>query len=242
MEGPSLHLLADELQFLVNQKIVEAFGNASFDKEVLPNQLIKNIYAFGKRLIIQCQDHALTVHFLMYGSYRIDKAREGMAPRLALITKGNALYLYNCSIKCIATKALKKSLDLSTDVLSDKWDARKALRTIRSHPEERIDDILLDQDIFGGVGNIIKNEVLWRTGINPHALIAQLSLKHIKRVIEDARIFSQCFLAWRKEFVLKKNLKIYRKKLCPRCHHAIIRQKTGLRKRWSYYCPTCQPL
>jgi formamidopyrimidine-DNA glycosylase len=48
--------------------------------------------------------------------------------------------------------------------------------------------------------------------------------------------------AWRKVFVLRKNLKIHRRKFCPHCGTQVIREKTGRRQRWSYYCPVYQPL
>ena len=49
--------------------------------------------------------------------------------------------------------------DFATDVMSDSWDPAAALRRMRGFPREEIADVLLDQTIFAGVGNIIKNEV-----------------------------------------------------------------------------------
>ena len=66
MEGPSIYLLAQELQPCCNQKITKAFGNAHFEKEAFIHQTIKEIYGYGKRLIIQTDEYALVVHFLMY--------------------------------------------------------------------------------------------------------------------------------------------------------------------------------
>jgi endonuclease-8 len=48
------------------------------------------------------------------------------------------------------------------------------------------------------------------------------------------------FYAWRKEFQLRANLRMYQKGTCPRCGGKAVRKKTGKRERWSYWCPHCQ--
>lgn len=240
MEGPSIHLLQEELHDFIGQSIKDVSGNARFDKAPLVKQTIKDIYAFGKRLIIQLDTRALVIHFLMYGSYRVDEPRSGMAPRLALITTKHALYLYNCSVKCLEAANLKDTLPLEQDILSAEWNSAHTIKAIKQHPQQTIDDVLLDQDIFAGVGNIIKNEVLFMSGVSPQTKVVDLSAKKIKEITLNARAFSQRFLELRKIFQLKKNLQIYRKKVCPVCGFAIIRQKTGARKRWSFFCSHCQ--
>ncbi len=240
MEGPSIHLLAEELQLLVGSTILKASGNAKFDKEVLLKQKIKEIYAFGKRLIIQLDHNALAAHFLMFGSYRIDEQREGMAPRLALITNTHSLFLYNCAVRCFALAQLKRKLDFSFDILSPEWDMKKIIKAVQKHPASTIDDVLLDQDIFAGVGNIIKNEALFMSKVKPTKKIADLSTKKLKDIALNTRLFSQKFLELRKQFELKKNLQIYRKKECPHCGSSVQRKKTGKRNRWSFFCSKCQ--
>jgi len=241
MEGPSIHLLSEELQSFVHQKILALSGNAQFDKEHLVNQEIKDIYAFGKQLIIQLTTDALVTHFLMYGSYRINQERVGFAPRIALVTPHNTLFLYNCSTKTVPTDNLKQFLSLEFDILSPLWDIKKIVQAMRKHPNSTIDDVLLDQAIFAGVGNIIKNDVLFLCRVAPTTLVRTLSVKKLKEIAATARAFSQKFLEWRRQCMLKKNLFIYRKKLCPQCNSPIIRKKTGIKNRWSYICPVCQP-
>ena len=240
MEGPSIHLLAQELQLLVGQKIKKASGNASFEKKILLDQTINEIYPFGKRLIIQLDSHALVIHFLMYGSYRVDEQRKGMNPRLELITSQHAFALYNCSVKCIKRVNLKKYIPFAFDILWPTWNIVKVINIIKRHRTSTIDDILLDQNIFAGVGNIIKNEALFLSKVRPEKKISQLSLKKLKEIANNTRKFSQRFLELRKIFQLKKNLQIYRKTLCPTCGTKIIRKKTGKLQRWSFYCPKCQ--
>lgn len=242
MEGPSIHLIAEELQIFVNQKVKDCLGNSHFDKERLIGQKIKEIYAWGKRLVIQLEHDVIASHFLMYGSYRIDEERLDKPIRFAIITSKNAYYSYNCSVKCFPTTDIKKYIDFELDILSDVWNIKKVINLIRENPDSTIDDVLLDQNIFAGVGNIIKNEALFTSRLLPSAVVKNLTLKKIKELAINTRLFSLKFLELRKTFELKKNLEIYRKPLCPICGSKVVRQKTGKRNRWSFFCQKCQKI
>ena len=50
--------------------------------------------------------------------------------------------------------------DYSADVMNIVWNLKKAKAKLKNHPEVFAWDALLDQDIFAGVGNILKNEIL----------------------------------------------------------------------------------
>jgi endonuclease-8 len=111
---------------------------------------------------------------------------------------------------------------------------------MRRFPDVQIADVLLDQSVFAGVGNIIKNEVLFRTGTSPFATIAELSPQARRAIAREARHFSLHFLELRRQFALRKNLEIYGRSLCPRCGGRVRRRVHGLRRRRSFYCPSCQ--
>ena len=241
MEGPSIHNLEKKLQIFLKEKISDAFGNAKFNKEELIGQTLKDIYAFGKKLIIQLDEHVLVCHFLMYGSYRIDEERENRVPRLALITKQHSLFFYNCSIKCEKMHNMKEKLALEYDILSENWNIRKIISDIKNNPLETIDDILLDQEIFAGVGNIIKNEALALSYLKPQKKVARLSDKKITELAQNARNFSQTFFKFYNNWPLfKKEFLVYGRKNCARCNSKIIRKQTGKRNRRSFFCPQCQ--
>lgn len=244
MEGPSIHLLAQELQVFLHQKITKLFGNAHFnvDKNDLIGQSIQDVYAFGKRLVIQLDDYAIISHFLMYGSYRIDEERKDKQPRLALWTKKHKVFFYNCSSKCVKkTNEIKNHVPFEFDILSDEWNLTKVVTKIKRHSQATIDDILLDQEIFAGVGNIIKNEALFMSKVLPTRKVSTLSDKKLKEIALNTRTFSELFLQLiSQDEWLSKHLQIYRKTKCSACDTKVTRKKTGTRNRWSYYCPNCQ--
>ena len=75
--------------------------------------------------------------------------------------------MYNCSVKIIEHPSLKTTYDYSADIMSPTWNPALAQRKMKKFSDEDIGDVLLDQDIFGGVGNIIKNEILSLARIHP---------------------------------------------------------------------------
>ena len=74
--------------------------------------------------------------------------------------------------------------------MNDEWSAGKALKKIKDNPNEMVCDVLLDQDIFAGVGNIIKNEVLYRIKMHPQSMVAHVPLPQLKLLIKEARNYS----------------------------------------------------
>ena len=105
-----------------------------------------------------------------------------------------------------------------------------------------VGDALLDQSIFAGVGNIIKNEVLFRIGVHPESTVNALPPRKLTQLIEQAREFSFDFYSWKKEYVLKKNWLIYTKRKCPRCNLPALKEYTGKTERRSFFCANCQKL
>jgi len=92
--------------------------------------------------------------------------------------------------------------DWSSDVMSDKWNSRGARKKLRQIPEELACDVLLDQNIFAGVGNIIKNEVLFRIRLHPENKIDNIPVVKLNELIKEARKYSFDFLDWKKKFEL----------------------------------------
>jgi endonuclease VIII len=95
----------------------------------------------------------------------------------------------------------------------------------------------MDQKIFSGVGNIIKNEVLFILLIHPERKIKNLSRVKVKNLVREAHEYSWKFYEWKKNYELKKHWQIMRKSICPRCGGPVTRKETGKRKRLSHFCP-----
>lgn len=248
MEGPSLLLASEQLVEFKGRWIKVVSGNSKIGIERLQDKEVCDIFAWGKHLCFQFDEFAMRVHFLLFGTFEAvvngesvtgdyKRARE---PRLKLEFENGKISLFNCSIKVFETPDLKSTYDFSMDIMSPHWDSEQAFTRVKEQPEEEIADVLLDQEIFAGVGNMIKNEVLSLTYTNPKTVVGKLSDEKLREIITTTHNFSHQFYLWRKVFVLRKHLCIHRKAVCPHCGTKVIREKTGKRQRWSYYCSVCQ--
>jgi len=90
-----------------------------------------------------------------------------------------------------------------------------------------VNDALLDQEIFSGVGNIIKNEVLYRIEVHPLSTIGALPLRKLTKFVEEARNYTYNFLHWKREYTLRKHWLVHTKKICQRDNCVIKKDYLG---------------
>lgn len=241
-EGPSILLMKEDLQTFVGKKVVEASGNAVTDISMLEDKTLLDIRTFGKQTYLIFDEIYVRIHLLMFGSYSIDEqTKPDKGLRLALVFKTGSMYFYTCSVKLVDAKFLS-AIDWEADILSDDWNPKKAEKKLKTQPEMMVCDALMDQDIFSGVGNIIKNEVLFRIGTQPESVLGKLPPKKLKELITEARKYSFDFLEWKRALVLKKHFQVYSKSICPICGSKLIKKDTGRGKRNSFYCEKDQKL
>ena len=240
-EGPSLVILREQAAAFAGRTIEQVEGNTSIDKSRLVGQRIVALRTWGKHFLIEMREFSLRVHFLLFGSYRINE-RKDSPPRLSLqFAGGDELNFYTCSVKYIEDP-LDDVYDWHADVMSAAWKPALALNRLRSAPETLACDALLDQDIFAGVGNIIKNEVLYRIHVHPLSTIGGLPPAKLRELVAQARQYSFDFLEWKKAFVLKQHWLAHRKSQCLRCDLPLTKATLGKTQRKSYFCGNCQAL
>ena len=239
-EGPSLVIFKEAVQPFINKKIIGVRGNARIDFDLLLKQKVLDIRTWGKQLFICLPLVNIRIHFLMFGSYSLDKqTKPDKSLRLALLFSKGAIYLYSCSVKLIDEK-LDNLYDWEADVMSDNWNPARARKKLKAIPQTLVCDALLDQQIFSGVGNIIKNEVLYRVKLHPESIVGKIPSARLSALIKEARNYSFDFLTWKKEFVLKKHWLAHTKKICQRCQLALVKKYCGKTKRRTFFCDNCQ--
>ena len=184
-EGPSLLIAKEEMILFKNKKVLSVGGNSKIEKERMVNKKLLDIRTWGKHLLLCFDTFTIRIHFLMFGSYRVNSAKEA-APRLHLKFAKGEINLYSCAVKIIEDP-LHEIYDWSADVLSDEWDPKKARKKLKALPGILVADALLDQNIFSGVGNIIKNEVLYRIKVHPRTMIGNLPPKKTERANKGSK-------------------------------------------------------
>ena len=237
-EGPSIVILRERTRRFAGKVIRDAASNSRIDKSRLIGQRIVSLRSFGKQFLIETRAATVRIHLLMFGSYRIDE-RADKPPRLRLTFTRGELNFYACSVRYLEAP-LDELYDWRTDVMSDEWDPRLASKRLRAQPETLACDALLDQNIFAGVGNIIKNEVLFRVRVHPLSKIGALPPRKLRELVREARQYSFDFLAWKKQFTLRAHWLAHNKSVCPRDGVKFRREYLGVRQRRSFFCEICQ--
>jgi endonuclease-8 len=241
-EGPSIVILREVIEqlHLKGKKIIHVEGNTKIDKDRLVNQTVVDFKSWGKHFLICFKGFTLRVHFLLFGTYRINE-RKDSPPRLSLQFSKAELNFYACSLQLI-DKPVDEIYDWSGDIMSDEWKPAKALQKLKKIPNTLACDAMLDQDIFAGSGNIIKNEVLFRIRLHPLSHISNIPEPKLKEMVRETRKYSFDFLKWKKEFTLKKHWLAHTKKTCPRCNIPFVKEYAGKTKRRTFFCNNCQEL
>jgi endonuclease-8 len=124
--------------------------------------------------------------------------------------------------------------------------ARAAANMAGVEPGTSVADVLLDQQVAAGVGNVYKSEVLWACRVHPLTPIDRLDGTTRRRLVETAHD------------LLRRNLHpgprttygsrpgsvaVYGRahRPCPRCGTPIVSRRAGGQNRSTYWCPRCQP-
>ncbi|MFM6975377.1 MAG: DNA-formamidopyrimidine glycosylase family protein [Sphingobacteriaceae bacterium] len=237
-EGPSIVILKEAVQAFAGQKIIAISGNSKTDWQRLLNQKVIDFKSWGKHFLICFEGFTLRIHLLMFGSYRINE-RKDIPARLSMVFPNGELNFYTCSVKFFEGD-LDLYYDWTADVMNPAWDPDAARRKLEAVPAKLVCDALLEQNIFAGVGNIIKNEVLYRIGVHPESMIGKMPELKISEMIEQARIYSFQFLAWKKQYVLRQHWLAHTKTFCQLCQLPIFKKYTGIKNRRSFFCENCQ--
>ena len=116
----------------------------------------------------------------------------------------------------------------------------------------RIRDLLLDQQIIAGLGNIYANEILSLAGIKPTARAHRLTRKQVDGIAQTIPVLLADAIRWcgtsfsdyrdadDKSGEFQNHLRVYDRggEKCRACPSVIRRIPIG--NRSAYYCPTCQ--
>lgn len=239
-EGPSIVILTEEVKAFTGKKVISASGNTKVDISCVDGEKVIAFKSWGKHFLICFKDFTIRIHLMLFGSYRINERKES-PPRLSLMFKDGEINFYACSVK-ILEGDVNTHYNWAEDVMNDKWDPAAAKTKLLEKPDKMVCDALLEQDIFSGVGNIIKNEVLYRIHVQPEAKVGNIPSDKLDELIDEARIYSFQFLDWKKQYILKKQWLAHAKKICKRCDLPLIKKVTGVKKRRSFFCTNCQEI
>jgi endonuclease-8 len=74
-EGPSIVILREQAARFIGKTVKNVAGNSRLDLERMRGQRVLDLRSWGKHFLICFDGFAMRVHFMLFGSYRIDERR-----------------------------------------------------------------------------------------------------------------------------------------------------------------------
>ncbi|MBI5401377.1 DNA-formamidopyrimidine glycosylase [Candidatus Wolfebacteria bacterium] len=125
---------------------------------------------------------------------------------------------------------------------------------IRIRKSRSIKEVLMDQNLIAGIGNIYSDEILWLAKIHPLRRSNTLNVKELKNIYNSMKVILKKGIKLRgtsisdfrdtagKSGFYSEKRYVYRKEgeKCPRGNGIIKRIK--IKNRSAHYCPACQSL
>lgn len=232
----------------------------------ITGRTIERVAAVGKHVLMHFSGNlVLRTHMRMNGSWHIyrpgerwQRSRRDMRIRVA--TEAFEAVGFNIPVaeftSGLALSTHRELRRLGPDVLSEGFQAADARQRIRNRGTTAIADVLLNQRVLAGLGNVYKSEVLFICRINPFTLVRDLSDSQLAALVDTARRVLSANVSEGRALMTtysgfrrttgrgdpKERLWVYgRARLpCRRCGTAIVVRKQGLDARLTYWCPECQ--
>ncbi len=241
-EGPLLVLWKEQSQSFVGKKVIGVENTTKLEANRMEGKTIREIKTWGKHFLIRFDNFTLRTHFLMFGDFFINRRKPPeKIPKLRLYFNNEELNFYSCAMRFIE-EPLDEVYDWSADLMNDQWSTKAAKQKLKKMPDTLVCDALLDQTIFSGLGNIIKNEVLFRKKVHPESKVGAIPAKLWDAMIKESLLYCWQFYEWKKENTLSKHWEAHRQKICPRDNIKFHKEYTGQLERQSFFCNDCQVL
>jgi len=226
-EGHSLELLARRLEPIVGCQVTAG---------PLCGSRVTAIEARGKHLLVHGdRGRSLTVHLGMNGRVRLTEPGRGWGPA---VLRTPACDVVITGTRRITERPTRRAFPaLGPDLLHGRFSAVEYLRRARML-ERPLCELLLDQRVLAGIGNIVRCEVLWEAGQDPFQPVSAAS----DRALLELAVRARRQLRRGIEQGGRLTSQVHRRagRPCPRCRSPIESRMQGDQPRVLYWCPACQ--
>lgn len=257
-EGDSIHNVALALKPLLLGRDIDGGFTRAPNHELKP-QLITHIEAYGKHLLIGFEDGwTLRTHLGMNGSwhrYR-DKERWRRASwraRVLIRCKSTTVVCFSpAQVEWIGKRGRRANGSrwhdaVGPDLIGD-FDISEVVTRCRTQtaPQTAMAEVLLNQRVASGIGNVYKCELLFLTRLHPLTPLGDVSDETLFDVYTKAGSLLKANVGHlrRQTTSLGNNpLWVYGRlgKPCLKCGGAILSDHLSDQSRITYWCPQCQP-
>ena len=268
-EGDTLFRTAATLhRWLAGRRVTAATTRVEgFPAARLVGLTVESVEAQGKHLLVRFDSGpVLHSHLRMSGSWHVYPAgarwrRPESQARLVLTCGDRLAVCFNAPVvELLAPKSEEVHpalAHLGPDILADTVDLAGIRRRVRSRPPDLpLGELLLDQRVVAGIGNIYRCEALFLEGRSPWAPRSTLSDEELDRLVLTASRLMKGSVTGRAEPAVAGDALtagrfnpglleryVYRRngRPCRRCGTPIRTKRQGELARTAYWCPTCQP-
>jgi endonuclease-8 len=240
------------------------------DNTPLVGRTMELVESRGKWLLMHFSGGAiLATHMRMNGSWHIYRdgerwQRPALEMRVVIETRDFVAVGFKVPVAEMHTadslERDRRIPPLAGDVLGSAFDAERALENLLSRADVELGEVLLDQSVLAGVGNVFKSEICFVTGLNPFRKVGSLTREQAGAVVAAAQkqLAANVLEDSGDEIVTYRgrgrrtthasdpgeSLWVYGRagEACRRCGERIRVRLQGPGARGTYWCPRCQPM
>jgi endonuclease-8 len=205
----------------------------------------------GKHLLMRFSDGStLHSHMRMRGSWhlypRAERWRRLEHQARAVLDFGDRLAVcFAAPVVELVRDAARAVAHLGPDLLGEDLRLDEVVMRARALGPVPLGELLLDQRVCSGIGNVYKCEGLWEQGLDPWRSSAELSDEQLRELFATVREALGANLrggAFRRRFAGGRPAAVHgrRGRPCPRCGVLVGARQQGELARWTYWCPGCQ--
>ncbi len=257
-EGDTIHRAAARLAPVLEGKELLAFEVRKLQgTKPRVGETIEIVAALGKHLLIAFSGGlTLDTHMGMAGTWSVIEPggrprKEPHLLRVRLVVADGEAHCYSApTIRTYPTEASTTPLDhLGPDLMDPAADLDLCLARWAElvAPDAVVADVLLDQRIANGIGNVFVSETCWRRFLHPSRLASELDDGERRTLLTDASKLLRANApktGGGQRRTVPGGLAAYgrRGQGCRRCGTRISSGRVGRQQRVAYWCPHCQPV
>lgn len=263
-EGDTIHRIAARIGPRLVGRTAARIWVRAHGEVCRPGMRIVAVEAVGKHLLVAVDpDRVLRIHLGMPGRIRRaepDAVRVGDETSAVVATDEDAFVWRRARDADWTSRGDPRFVHalgrVGPDLLAPELDLDEVVARARasSSPSRPLVDVLLDQSIAAGIGNVFKSEVLFLRGLHPARAIATVDDAELRETFALARLLMQASMRLGTRDTVRavepmarvpahQRLWVYDRTgmPCRRCRAAIVRLALGQDARGTWLCPRCQP-
>ncbi len=258
-EGDTIHQAAGRVgAAIAGQPLLEVDLPRIRTSPPRPGVVVERVESRGKYLLVHLDDgHTIVTHLKMTGVWRVLPADRPPPPRsrlrVWLRTESAAAACLDAPIaQLVDMPALSRHPGLRA-LGPDLCDADPDLDAVVQRAARfavagsAVGELLLDQRVAAGIGNVYKSEVAFLHGLHPSTPVDQVDQRQRRELFVTAHELLRRNLRTSERTTVPGrrpgSLWVYARagRPCRRCGTPIEQHRTGRDPRATYWCPTCQP-